>query len=222
MSKALQLYPLVYPNDENPSSFKAGTGWLKRFKDRHGVRALSVQSEFLSAAADSIEPFKEKLSKIIEEKSLTLNQVFSCDEAGLYWKLMPNKTLVSSQEKEDKGFKKPKDRVTLMACANATGCIKFPLVFVHKSRNPRCFEHIDKNDLPVEYYAPKNSWMDSTIFTEWFKHKFVPRCHKALKDKGLTEKAILIDSAPSHPDIDLLQSDDREISCIYLPSNTTS
>ena len=111
MSKALQLYPLVYPDDKSPSSFKAGTGWLKRFKDRHGVRVLSVQGESLSAAADTVEPFKEKLSKIMEDKSLTLNQVFNCDETGLYWKLMPNKTLVSSREKEAKGFKKPKDRL---------------------------------------------------------------------------------------------------------------
>ena len=83
MSKALQLYPLVYPDDENPSSFKAGTGWLKRFKDRHGIRALSVQGESLSAAADTVEPFKEKLSKIMEDKSLKLNQVFNCDETAL-------------------------------------------------------------------------------------------------------------------------------------------
>ena len=75
-------------------------------------------------------------------KSLTLNQVFNCDETGLCWKLMPDKTLVSSREKEAKGFKKPKDRVTLMACTNATGFIKFPLVFIHKLKNPRCFKHI--------------------------------------------------------------------------------
>ena len=77
MSKALQLYPLVYPDDPDPSTFKAGTGWLiKAIKDRHGVRALSVQGESLSAAADSAEPLKKTLSKIMEEKSLTLNQVF--------------------------------------------------------------------------------------------------------------------------------------------------
>ena len=86
-----------------------------------------------------------------------MSQVFNCDKTGLYWKLMPNKTLVSSREKEAKGFKKPKDRVTLMACANDIGSIKFPLVFIHKSRNPRCFKHIDKNNLPVHYYAQKYS-----------------------------------------------------------------
>ena len=107
MGKALQLYPLIYPDNPDPSSFKAGTGWLKRFKDRHGVRALSVQGESQesqSAATASVDPFKENLQKIIEEKGLTLNQVFNCDETGLYWKLMPNKTLVSSRKKEAKGF----------------------------------------------------------------------------------------------------------------------
>ena len=134
-----------------------------------------------------------------------------------------NKTLVSSREKVAKGFKKPKDRVTLMACANATGSIKFPLVFIHKSKNPRCFKHIDKNDLPVKYYAQKSSWMDSAIFKGWFKDKFVPQCRKFLKDKGLAEKAILLlDNAPPHPDVELLKSDDGEISCVYLPPNTTS
>ena len=223
MSKALQLYPLIYPEDMNPDAFKAGTGWLKRFKDRHGIRALSVQGESLSAAADSVEPFKERLSKLMEEKSLTLSQVFNCDETGLYWKLMPNKTLVSAREKEAKGFKKPKERVTLMACANATGSIKLPLVFIHKSKNPRCFKNVDKDKLPVHYYNQKNSWMDSSIFSDWFKLKFVPQCRKALKDRGLPDSAVLLlDNAPSHPDVDLLQSDEGKMFCVYLPPNTTS
>ena len=70
MGKALQLYQLVYPNDPNPSSFKAGTGWLERFKDRHSVRALSVQGESKSAAVDTAAPFKERLQKIMEEIQL--------------------------------------------------------------------------------------------------------------------------------------------------------
>ena len=63
---------------------------------------------------------------------------------------MPNKTLVLSREKEAKGFKNPKDQVTLMAWVNATGSIKLPLLFIHKSMNPCCFKNIDKNDLPVD------------------------------------------------------------------------
>ena len=130
---------------------------------------------------------------------------------------MPNKTLVSSREREAKGFKKPKDHVTLMACASASGLIKLPLLFLHKSLNPRCFKNMDRNDLPVEYYAQKNSWMDS-----WFHEKFVPCCRKALGVRGLTKRAILLDNAPSYRDVESLCYSDGEISCLYLRPNTTS
>ena len=92
-----------------------------------------------------------------------------------------------------------------MACANATGSIRLPLVFVHKSLNPRCFKNVEKSTLPVEYYAQKNSWMDSAIFQKRFNNKFVPKCQKALADEGLAQKALLLfDNAPSHPDVDCL------------------
>ncbi len=67
---------------------------------------MSVQGESLSAAEDTVAPFQETLNKIIEEKSVTLSQVFNCDETGLYWKLLPNKTLVAAHEKEAKGYKR--------------------------------------------------------------------------------------------------------------------
>ena len=50
MMKAMQLYPHIYPDDPDNRKFKGGTGWLKRFRDRHGVRSLSMQGEPLSAA----------------------------------------------------------------------------------------------------------------------------------------------------------------------------
>ncbi len=222
MAKAQQLFPLLYP-DIDSSSFKGGTGWLKRFRERHGVRGVSIQGESLSASADTVEPFKIKLSKIMEEKGISLTQLFNCDETGLYWRLMPRKTLITAREKDAKGFKKPKDRVTLMACANVTGSIKLPLVFIHKSASPRCFKNFNKSSLPVDYYAQKNSWMNSEIFTKWFHEKFVPNCKKSLTERNLPPKALLVlDNAPCHPDVDYLESNDGQITCLYLPPNTTS
>ena len=37
--------------------FKASTGWLEKFKTRHGIRNLSIQGEKLSAAEETVEPF---------------------------------------------------------------------------------------------------------------------------------------------------------------------
>ncbi len=107
-----------------------------------------------------------------------------------------------------------------MACAHASGSIKLPLVFIHKSTNPRCFKNLDKKDLPLHYYAQKSSWMDSTIFKKWFHEKFVPLCRKALREKGLA--FLVLDNAPSHPDVQSISSEDGQIKCLYLPPNTTS
>ena len=47
------------------------------------------------------------------------NQIFRCDETGLYhYKLLPKKTLASSFEKTTDIRKKQKERVTVNACCN--------------------------------------------------------------------------------------------------------
>lgn len=77
------------------------------------------------------------------------------------------------------------------------------------------------NCLPVNYYAQKSAWMTQQIFTEWFKTVFVPHVQRDLKSKNLPPKAILVlDNAPAHPDNNL-QSDDGNITCYFLPPNTT-
>ena len=43
-------------------SFKASTGWLDKFKNRHGIRNLSIQGEKLSAAEETVEPLEDWLN----------------------------------------------------------------------------------------------------------------------------------------------------------------
>ena len=128
--KALQLFPSLYP-DEDESAFKASSGWLHKFCRRHGVRELSLQGEALSADTSAVEPFCQQLKNKIEEEGYSRCQIFNADETGLWWRLMPSKSLVDSGEKQARNFKKPKDRVTVLGCANASGTCKVPLAFIH-------------------------------------------------------------------------------------------
>ena len=64
--------------------FKASTGWLDKFKNRHGIRNLSIQGEKLSAAEETVEPFLQKLNKVIEERGLIPEQIYNADETGLF------------------------------------------------------------------------------------------------------------------------------------------
>ena len=56
------------------------------------------------------------LLKFVEQHHLTLNQIFNCDETGLNFRLLPDKTLASSFEKSADGRKKVKRELQLGNC----------------------------------------------------------------------------------------------------------
>ena len=137
------------------------------------------------------EEFRSLFHKFVEQHNITPDQVFNCDETGLYWRLLPNKTLADASEKCVKIFNSPKDRVTLIATANASGDIQLPLVFIHKSAKPHCFAGINMSALPVHNYRQTSGWMDSLIFKDWVHKHFVPTVTKYLKSKSLSLQALL-------------------------------
>ena len=218
--KAVQLYKKMYGED---AKFSGSKGWQWRFCKRHGIRNLSLQGEKLSADPDASKHFISTFNDYIEEKHLTLHQIFNCDETGLNFRLLPNKTLATHFEKSADGRKKSKDRVTINACANASGSIKLPLQLIGKSKVPRCFKKVKMDLLPVQYRGQKNAWMTTEIFQSWFHETFVPTVRKELSALGLEQKAVLVlDNCSAHPNAEDLVSDDGKISALYLPPNVTA
>ena len=219
--KALWFHQQLNPDDDR--TFTASEGWLQRWKNRHGIRQLSIQGEVLSSAGIETEPFKEDLATMMEENQLGPHQLYNADETALYWKLMPSKTLASAGEAQAPGFKKVKDRVSILACANASGSQKLPLLLIGKSQNPRCFKHVNMEKLPVTYRSQHNTWMTATIFKDWFSNVFVPKVKAHLLSMKLPLKAILlIDNCPAHPPDLVAKTSDGSIMCHFLPANTTS
>lgn len=216
--KALSLNQKL-PNGD--PSFTASQGWLDRWKKRHGVRQLTITGESLSGDVRGAEQFRKEFDDFIKKEQLTADQVYNADETGLFYRMLPSKTLASKMDDSAKGYKKGKDRLTIMACSNASGKHKLPLLLIGKSKNPRCFKNIKQNSLPVVYTNQKSSWMVSVIFKNWFYENFVPEVEKYLKKCGLPIKAVLlIDNAPSHPPIEELAK--GNITVKFLPPNVTS
>lgn len=92
---------------------------------------------------------------------------------------------------------------------------------IGKSARPRAIRHIPKTSLPVYYTGQKSSWINSYIFTDWFKSEFVPKVKNFLKKEKLPLKAtLLIDNAGCHPNADELSV--NNIIVKFLPPNTTS
>lgn len=102
----------------------------------HSVNNLSLQEEKLSADKEAADDFITSFCTMVEEKQLSLDQIFSCDETGLYYHLLLGKTLAGPFEKSGDGRKKSKDQVILNACSIASGTIMLPLQLIGKAQRP--------------------------------------------------------------------------------------
>ena len=194
MAKALEK---VNPGDDK---FKASSGWLKNFQSRHGIRQLAIQGETMSANKESVGDFKSSHSQLIESEGFVLSQVYSCDETGLYWKALPSKTLASRKEEKAPGYKVTKERVTILACSNATSDHKLRLTMVGKAKNPRALKGLSSSAFPLKYTHQNSAWMTSEIFQDCFFHEFIPATVEYQRTKNLPVKALLLmDNAPSPP-----------------------
>lgn len=136
--------------------------------------------------------------------------------------MLPTHTLASKQEDNAPGYKKEKERVTVLACSNAKRVQKLPLAFILKSKKPRVFKNFKGSSLPVWYYRDQRSaWMNRAIFSECFHSQFVPQVDKHLKENNLSIKEVFLqDKAPSYPNEDELKN--GCIKCVFLPPNVTS
>lgn len=214
--KAKQFYTETYGND----NFRASRGWISNFRKRHGLRALKVCGEKLSNDESAVDPFLTLFADKIKELNLGPTQIYNADESALYWKMLPEKTLVRSQEKTAPGRKINKERVTFLACCNADGSQKLKLLVIGKAKNPRAFKNVN---IPVEYKSSANAWMTTAIFLDWFHHSFIRQVKSHLRSLNLPERALLIvDNALSHGTIEELTSEDGQFTTLFLPPNCTA
>ena len=79
-----------------------------------------MHGEAASADKQAAEKFAKDFQKLVEEEGYTPHQLFNCDETGLFWKRMPNRTYITKEEKKLPGHKPMKDRLTLLFAANAS------------------------------------------------------------------------------------------------------
>lgn len=102
--------------------FKESLGWLQKFKARHGITGRTVCGESASVDVTSVEHWKKDVLPTII-KDYALRDIYNTDETGLFFNLLPSKTLA---EKSDPCFggKKSKQRITVLLTTNADGCDK--------------------------------------------------------------------------------------------------
>ena len=154
--KALKLAELMHIPD-----FIASDGWLDNFKKRNGITFKTVQGE---AGGVDLQPLLEWQQQILQPllRQFSADDVFNLDETGLFWRLLPNKTM-SFRGERCTGGKKSKHRITLLIGANMSGTEKFPFLAVGKSNRPRAFKN---KEIPVKYEANSKAWMTAKLFED--------------------------------------------------------
>ena len=189
--------------------FKCTVSWVTTFKERHGIKLRSVQGEEKSVDVTTVENWHKTVWQNILQ-NYEAKDIFNCDESGLFYKLLPNKTL-SFKGQKCAGGKLSKDRITVLFCVNMDGSYKYPLLTIGKSEKPRCFK--GQVTLPTEYKSNRKAWMTAELFTEWLR-KF-DRKMAAEKRKG----ALLLDNCAAHPKT---VPNLKAVELFFLPPNTTS
>lgn len=203
--------------------FSASSGWLTRFKQRHGIPKAASQGTKLKGDETAASEFCGNFQEFIERENLQPEQIYGADQTGLFWKCLPSRTLVLETKQNTSGYRSSRERIIIMCCANATGLHKLNLCVVGKAKRPRAFKGADLSNFPVTYFSQKSAWIEHSVFRQWFEKYFVPQVQKHLKSKGLLEKAVLLlDFPPAHPQEESLSSDDGRIVVKYLPPNVTS
>ena len=134
-----------------------------------------------------------------------LKDFYNSDEFGLFYQVLPDKSLHYKGEHCSVG-KHSKVRFTRLVAANAT-VEKLPLFVVGKSAKPRCFSGV--KSLPCRYRSQRKSWIDGDLFAEWVKEL-------GRKFSAQDRKIALI--VVTYPIADGL----KPIELIFLPPNTTS
>ncbi|XP_033739299.1 tigger transposable element-derived protein 6-like [Pecten maximus] len=131
-------------------NFASSTGWVDRFKERHGIcfKKICGEAKSVDTSSDAMTKWADDLRTILSEYQP--NNIFNADETGIFYRLLPDRTL-DFKGTDCHGGKRSKERLTALVCANMTGTEKLPLFIIGKSIKPRCFKNV--SSLPTEYTA---------------------------------------------------------------------
>ncbi|CAF3328501.1 unnamed protein product [Rotaria socialis] len=106
----LQEYARKVGEELDPSNnFKASNGWLARFRTRYNIQFRVICGESRSVDQNTVDYWKTRLTNIIEHYDP--DDIFNCDETGLFYTLMPDRSMTVDRN-DCKWGKRSKDRYT--------------------------------------------------------------------------------------------------------------
>lgn len=205
--KLLQEKALMLSVEMGHDNFTASNGWLGSFKKTYNIKTSALSGEAASVSEEAVTDWTHRLPALCDGYSPS--DVFNADETGLFFRSVPERSLVKKGE-SCKGGKKSKNRITVLLACSATGEKLKPVVIGHSS-NPRCFRGLDRHCIPATYFANKKAWMTGDIFRQWLH-----QLNNSMVHQG-RHILMFVDNCSAHPDVQL-----SHVKLTFLPPNTTS
>lgn len=181
--KGRQYWSTLYPDQEMPSF---SNGWLRGFQTREQKNKQHGK-------------FGDGFGTINAHQVIGLykpQDIYSCDETSLYWKLVPGKNL-STQQMQNKS----KARISILFCCNSDASDRVPLWFIGSSKRPKSFScsGINIENLGCIWRSNQRAWMTGEIFKElllWFENRMTGRKVVLLVDNFLAHENALSEIGP--------------------------
>ena len=176
--------------------FKASDGWFFHWRWRFGVtKQVRLHGEAGDVDIVTADQEMQKLRTELQEYQPT--NVFNMDEAGLFFRAIPNRSYLMPDEGDARqvarGTKamKAKERLTIILCVNATGNCKMAPVVIGSAKNPRCFKDTPPS---LPYFHQRNAWNDTKNYNKWWQEVFLPTIRQFTHDRV----ALLVDGFSGH------------------------
>ena len=210
---------------ESGFTIKASRGWFKKIKHLSGIHSVVGHGEVASPNKGAAKKYVGEFRDIVNAGGYLPQQVYNCDETGLFLNRMPNRTYITKEEKSIPGHRPMKNRITIIVCANANGDCKIKSMAINHSENTRISKRNKvikkvKSKMPVMWKSNANSW----CFLSWVYEALGPHVKEYLKEKQLPLKCLLVMDATVHQkDLDDNLPDGFDfIKVKFLTLNTTS
>ena len=201
------------------ADFRVTPGWvnetLRRY-DRNDMR-FDGDDDLAETERESVmTQWRKELEDIIEDKNLTLDDVYNADQSNLFYQKLPSAIFIDQEAKKQyEGAKAMKDKnsVTIMICTSASGC-KVPLAIAGREKKPECFRLTeDGRTPPISYTYQSNGWFDRNATLWWITNVFWPH-HR--RTRGDVPALLLLDECSAH-EVDMTKIP-AKLTIKFLPS----
>lgn len=188
------------------------SGWLQNFQKRCNLQSLKSHGESGDADNSAFDKALPFLTRTI--KGFDSNDVFNADEFGHYYAMAPDRTISSERLP---GRKKAKVRLSYLACCNASGTERLPLMCIGSAMKPRCFNKKSGGELGFDYHANRKAWMTTALFFDWIMRfsSYITRSDPSRR------VLLLLDNCSAHGTAESLPAVNN-VEIMFLPPNTTS